>query len=163
MSDWVMVDGFPDYDVNRLGQVRNGQTARLMTVSLNQFGVARVTLADETGKQHQRSLALIVAKAFVPRPALELFNTPINLDGDRFNCAAENLVWRPRWFALQYHKQFEYPVVSPYPIRDIKTGDVYHDSREVAMRFGLLEKELVISMANRTYAFPTFQLFDWVD
>lgn len=162
-EQWVAVDSFPDYDVSRDGKVRNAQTGRWMRPSMNQFGVVRVTIIDGDGVQHQKSLALIVAKAWVPIPSNPSFNTPINLDGNRWNCAAWNLEWRPRWFALQYHKQFEHPPEYPHPLQDLGTGKVYENSRVVAMSHGLLEKDLLAAIMSRTYAYPTFQIFVPVD
>lgn len=123
------------------------------------MGVLQVGLTS-FGEYHKRGVALLVARAFIPQPS-ELFDTPINLNGDRSDCRAENLMWRPRWFAIAYHKQFK----EPYEFRldgaiyDTKTSEISNSSLEAAMRYGLLEQDIVLSIANRTYVWPTYQVF----
>jgi hypothetical protein len=101
-----------------------------------------------------------VAKAFLP-PVAGPFDTPINLDGDRHNNQVDNLAWRPRWFAIKYNKQFRHPYDNPItsPIVDLKTGIVSENSFEAAKAYGLLEQDLVLSIVNRTYVWPTYQEF----
>lgn len=158
--EWVSVPGFPKYDVNRLGQVRHRRTEHLVLPQINQFGVPYVGLVRDYD-QKKRSLALLVARTFVDQ-SLENFDTPINLDGDRFNCSVDNLMWRPRWFAIQFHQQFKMWPVSyiEAPIRQLSDGKVFRGSREVASLYGLLERDILKSIQNRTYVWPTYQLFD---
>lgn len=161
-EEWIPIDGFPKYSVNSLGQVRHNRTERLVQPILNQFGVAYVGLVRDYS-QKKRSLALLVARTFIPLPPdLENFDTPINLDGDRFNCSIDNLMWRPRWFAIQFHQQFKLWPVSyvEAPIKQLSDGKVFRDSREVAKAYGLLEIDLFVSIQNRTYVWPTYQQFD---
>jgi hypothetical protein len=112
------------------------------------------------GIQFHRSVPLLVAKAFLD-PESEPFDTPINLDGDRHNNRVENLVWRPRWFAIKYNRQFRYPYENPIHARiiDLKTRELSENSFECACRYGLLEQDLVLSILNRTYVWPTYQEF----
>ena len=164
MTEWEYIDGFPGYVVNPLGQVQNEHTGRILRPQRNQFDVAFVGLIDEEGHQKQRSIALLVASAFIPQD-LESFNTPINLDGDRQHCSVDNLMWRPRWFAIQYHQQFKrrYPYPIDTPIRDLGTDEIYADSGHVFTTFGLLERDLVTAIELRTYVWPTYQTFDLAD
>jgi hypothetical protein len=113
------------------------------------------------GVQRHRSVPLLVAKAFVPRMHSVAFDTPINLDGNRHNNAAWNLMWRPRWFAVKYNQQFRHPYSHPIMelIEDIATGEVSNNSFECSMQYGLLEEDLVLSIENRTYVWPTYQEF----
>ena len=118
----------------------------------------------DEGIQRHRSVPLLVAKAFLP----ELpgpFDTPINLDGDRHNNQVDNLVWRPRWFAIKYNQQFRYPYENPIEalIMDLKTYEISENSFECAKRYGLLEKDLVVSILSRTYVWPTYQQFGIVE
>lgn len=160
---WVVIEDFPGYSVNPLGQVRNNITSRILRQQHNQFGVVFVGLVDTDGYQRQRGVAKLVAHTFIPQD-LELFDTPINVDGDRWNNHVDNLMWRPRWFAIQYHMQFKqrYPYPVHSPIREISSGDIYRNSWAVVLSFGLLEKELVTAMALRTYVWPTYQVFELV-
>jgi hypothetical protein len=160
MDDWVAVEGFPKYSVNSLGHVRRDSFNRILIPHVNQTNVVYVSLMRES-HQFQRSLALIVAKAFLPLP-VPPFNTPINLNGDRWDCAVDNLMWRPRWFAIRYHHQFKEPYERPIeaPLRARGEQEVFPDSISAACRYGLLERDVVMSISHNTYAWPTYQIFE---
>jgi hypothetical protein len=160
---WVGVEGFPGYSVHPFGQVRKDSSGRVLQVRLNQYGVPYVGLM-RNWKQHIRSLPRLVATTFIPQPN-EVFDTPINLNGDRMDCSVTNLVWRPRWYAVLYNNQFfdryENPINAP--IRDVESGEEFPDSFSAACRFGLLEREVVLSILNYTLALPTYQRFEIVE
>jgi hypothetical protein len=160
---WKAIAFFPGYSVSDHGNVRSDTTGRLLSLNTNQYGVLQVGLMRDR-VQHHRSVPLLVAKAFVPEPGGP-FDTPINLDGDRENNHMDNLVWRPRWFAIKYNRQFRYPFENPLytPIMDLKTGEISENSLEAAKRYGLLESDLVLSIMNRTYVWPTYQEFGLIE
>lgn len=160
--NWHPIQGFPKYSVNTLGQVRHNRTERVISPQINQFGVPYVGLMREEG-HFNRSLALLVARTFIPQ-GQEYFDTPINMDWDRFNCAVHNLMWRPRWFAIRYHQQAKVPYENPImvPVRLIDDDEVYYNSVAASKRYGLLERDVVMSILNRTYAWPTYQQFEMV-
>lgn len=156
---WKQIDGFDNYSVSNFGRIRTNWSERILVTYANQSGLVQVGLMLN-GKQYHRSVPLLVAKAFIPQPSGP-FDTPINLDGDRHNNHIDNLVWRPRWFAIKYNKQF----VEPYEnsidesIEDVKTGEISANSLECAKRYGLLENEIILSILNNTYVWPTYQRF----
>lgn len=156
---WVPVEGFPGYSVNPLGQVRNDFSGRLLRPRYNQYGVPYVGFMKD-GKQCSRSLPRIVAQAFLS-PSNAVFDTPIQLDGDRSNCRADNLMWRPRWYAVLYNRQFEERYVNPInaPIGVAGHDEIFPNSFAAACRFGVLEREVVLSILNNTLAWPTYQQF----
>lgn len=159
---WVEVHEFPGYSVSDRGRVRNDETGRLLSLSPNQYGVLRVGMMNTDRHQENRSVALLVAKHHLELPPdNSAFDTPINLDGDRYNNRADNLMWRPRWFALKYHKQFEEGARTGYkvPIQVLSTGDIFPDSMAAAMRFGILAEDTVKSAIHNQFVFPTFQKF----
>lgn len=162
-QNWEPVRGFPGYSVNTLGQVRNDSTGRLLHTRYNQYGVPYVGLMREW-RQCIRSLPRLVATAFLPSPS-EIFDTPINLDGDRTNCSVDNLMWRPRWYAIYYANQFkdryDHPIEAP--VRAVETGEVFPDSFAAGCRYGILEREVVLSILNQTPAWPTYQRFELAD
>lgn len=164
-DEWVPVAGFPGYSVNPLGQVQRdrGATGRLLKPRVNQYGVPYVGLM-RNGRQYIRSLPRLVATAFLPARN-EIFDTPINLDGDRMNCHVDNLMWRPRWYAVRYVNQFKERYDNPIdaPIRATETGEKFPNSLAAACRYGLLEREVVLSILNRTLAWPTFQQFELIE
>lgn len=164
MEDWEPILGFFGYSISTLGRVMRDTTGRILRIRVNQYGVPYVGLMRD-GVQNQRSLALLVAKTFL-HPTSDIFDTPINLDGNRFNCALDNLMWRPRWFAVKYNQQFTLtrsmrPMRGPVRARD--TGEVFPDSFSAAQRYGLLEEDLVLSIENLTVTWPTYQTFELVE
>lgn len=155
---WKPVPEFPGYSVSEDGRVRNEETNHILTPTKNQHGVAQVGLMLNA-VQHKRGVALMVANAFL-KPSLEAFNTPINLDGDRFNNHVDNLMWRPRWFAITYHRQFHNDLRGfTEPIIEIKTKEVFPTSWEAAIKYGLIDREIFVATSNRTYVWPTYQEF----
>lgn len=156
---WLPIEYFPDYSVSDHGRIRTDKTGRILALNENQFGLVQVGMMRD-GIQRHRSVPLLVARAFIPE-SRDPFDTPINLDGDRYNNHVDNLEWRPRWFAIRYNQQFRYPYEAPIlePIIDLKTGLVSANSFECARTYGLLEKDLVLSILNRTYVWPTYQEF----
>lgn len=171
MQEWRAVNEFPGYFVSDVGYVRNDRTDRIMTNLVNQFGVVNVSLM-RNGIQHKRAVSHLVAKAFIPKPTRgdalidmyeDRFNTPINLNGDKFDNRVNNLQWRPRWFAVQYSRQFIIgPASIKRPIYEIKTGEEFPNSWEAALTYGLLDVEILASMVERTYVWPTYQQFDLI-
>lgn len=162
-DDWHFVDGFPGYSINPLGQVVRDSTGRMLNPRYNQYGVPYVGLM-RNWQQCIRSLPRLVARTFLPSPS-EIFDTPIQLDGDPGNCRADNIMWRPRWYAILYKRQFEERYDHPFdvPIRSLSDGEIFPNSLEAACRYGLLEREVVLSIQNRTPAWPTYQSFELVD
>lgn len=163
IETWRPVEFFPGYSVSDHGRIRNDHTGRILMVNENQYGVVQVGMMRE-GNQKHRSVPLLVARAFIPDPG-GAFDTPINLDGNRFNNHVDNLAWRPRWFAIKYNQQFRHPYENSIMAKliDLKTLIVSRNSMECAMEYGLLERDLVYSVLNRTYVWPTYQQFGIVE
>lgn len=158
-EQWKRIVDFDYYMISDHGRVRADRTDRILSLSENQYGVVNVGLV-RGGIQHHRSVPLLVARAFIPRK-FGAFDTPINLDGDRWNNHVDNLVWRPRWFAIKYNQQFKYPCGCSIelPLQDTKTGEITANSFECSKRYGLLEESLIEAILNRTYVWPTYQQF----
>lgn len=162
MDEWRTIEEFPMYSVSNRGLVFNEKAKRIMGQSINQTGVVLVGLSKE-GRQHKRSVALLVANAFLKKPASERFNTVIHLDGNHGHNFEWNLRWRPRPFAVAYHRQFKAPYSHRInkPIREVETGVVFANSFDAAIQYGLLERAVVISALDEegTTVFPTGQQF----
>jgi hypothetical protein len=156
---WKDIEDFPDYSVSSQGRIRTNKSGRILHLTLNQYGLLQVGMMKD-GVQRHRSVPLLVARAFIRQPPGP-FDTPINLNGDRFNNAVNNLAWRPRWFAIRYNQQFRHPYQYPIlkPVVDLKTGEVSENSFECCKTYGLLERDLVPSILSRTYVWPTYQQF----
>ena len=71
------------------------------------------------------------------------------------------MLWRPRYFSIRYHMQFESPLwkESHIPIVDIKSGRIYDTIQEAAVEQGLVLTEILIAITNRTFVWPTYQQF----
>lgn len=172
-SVWMKIGEFPNYLVNQYGDVINNQLKKTLGSTKNQRGIRYVSLYKEN-KLYVRALAKIVLQAFNPSTDRD-FTTPIHLNGDRNDCNLENLMWRPRWFARSYHKQFDQNPIGriTVPILEFLTDEVSEGSLEAAMRYGLLEKDVIFSCrtANskllfdrtRREVFPTGQFFDYLE
>lgn len=156
--DWEVIKEFDEYMINQKGQVKN-QHGRLLALTRNNRGLIQVGLMKDN-VQHKRMVGLLVAKAFLDPPTPETFDTVINLDGDRSNNNLYNLMWRPRWFAMQYHKQFRLPRRGfGERIYEMQSKEEFQSSWEAAIKYGLLENEIIMSVVNRTYVWPTYQEF----
>lgn len=159
MQEWREIVGFSGYSVSDAGVIQNDNTGRIMRTYRNTRGIETVGLMHR-GVQHKRSVAVLVADAFILTARSLRFNTPINLDGDRSNNRVTNLAWRPYHFARKYHQQFRIgPQGFARPVQNEQTGEVFETSWDAAIRLGLLERELVMAILNRTYVFPLYQTF----
>ncbi len=146
MERWLQIQEFPDYSVSNLGRIRKDSTDRIMALAPNNAGVLTAYLV-RNGRQYARGVARLVAQHFLPRDVNVLFSTPMHLDGDRTNNAVDNLMWRPRWYALKYVRQFEEfrPPYVDRPLIEMETGLVFANSWEATKHFGLLEGEIARS------------------
>lgn len=167
---WNFIEDFPDYEVSNLGRIRNMKTEQILKPTLNQDGVAIVGLVQAFNGgtiQRKRSVAKIVAKEWGVKRLMPTCDTPIRLNGDPMDNRVANLMMRPRWFAVKYNRQLKegeryiYPIVTP--IRDVETGRVYEDSLDAAKTHGLLEEDVVMSIANHTVTWPTYQKFELIE
>ena len=105
-EEWNTIPHFPSYMVSNYGDVLNMRTQQMMSISQNNHGHSKVSLVSESGTRHTRSVALLVAQAFVEAPNY-LCDQVVVLDGDMSSVRADNLVWRPRWHAWHYTRQLK--------------------------------------------------------
>jgi len=169
MEEWREVPGFPGYSVSSEGLVRNDARDTILARVVNNQNVTYVSLV-RNGIQQKRALGLLVAQAFLEPHVNPFFNTPIYLDGNRLNTAASNLMWRPKWFAMRFHKQFEHRAPAgmrpDIPVEELETRERFSDVWGVVMTFGLIWSEVYTAAVNYTYhsspyacVWPTGQQF----
>ena len=163
MEDWESITGFQGYSVSNLGKVRNDHTGRVLTVLRNSEGSCYVGMVKGR-KQYRRSLPQLVGQAFVPKlNGRESFDKLIHRDNDRTNNRADNLLWRPHWFMVKYLLQAKRgPVGSDFPVIEIKEHEIYPSTWDASLAFGLIESDLISSILNRTFTWPTFQEFRYL-
>jgi hypothetical protein len=154
------IDDFPNYEVTNYGRFFNIRTGREMVLSPTLNGDLTVGFMKD-GHQFRFSAKGLVARAFVEGES-ELFNTPILLDCDKENLRVDNIMWRPRWFAWHYTRQFKRPFPNWYfygPVIDVATSIQYRDYIDAAMTHGLLCRNIMESIYNGRLTFPTRQKF----
>jgi len=159
---WIQLESFPNYSISSEGRIRNDERDTLVLPSRTRQGGLKVGLVNN-GVQHTRSLKVLVAQTFVDGQT-EIFATPIQLDGDQENVRADNIVWRPRWFAWKYTRQFEKidDYIGVGPLSERKSGLVYQDIVEASLSNGVLFDAVNLALVNKIPVFPTWQMFDWI-
>lgn len=150
-EDWYELEEFPDYAVSNMGEIVNMKTGHPRRTSVNQQGIVKISLYKNGRELITRSVAILVAEAFCEGQT-EFFDTPIHLDGDRSNCRADNLMWRPRWFAVRYHRQFEIDEFHniDLPIVELRSGREFDTVKEACMAMGLYYHEVYRSYVHET-------------
>lgn len=159
MEKWKTIDEFPAYRVSELGYVYHAVTGRSLSRLYNNTGLMYVSMWRD-GKAHSRSVARLVANAFLPTPEFDTFDTPVHLDGDRSNNRASNLVWRPNWFARKYRAQFRNNLRGfRVPVEIVETGEQFPNSWEAALKYGLIDREILIASMDRQPVWPANYTF----
>lgn len=145
-QEWRDIEGFPGWAVSDEGVVMSDYTSRKMAVGYNQQGIATVRIQQD-GRQHARSVALIVARAFLEDPPNAAYDSVIHLNGDKSDCRAINLMWRPRWFVINYHRMFN-ELPKRVGVHIPRLNRSFGSLREFCTTYGLIEKTTYINMIN---------------
>lgn len=158
---WAPIEGFPNYSVSDSGRIINDDTGRILKESKTKTGLVKIGLVRD-GVQYMRGVAHLVAQAFI-KEKNALFDTPMHLDNNSANNRVDNLVWRPRWFAWKYSRQFadQSSYHTQGPVLDVKAGIWYIDMLEAATAHGLLVEDVRRSIIFRKPVFPTRQIFSF--
>lgn len=162
---WRTIADFPDYEISTHGHIYNMRRRQEMQTSTTTFGHRKITLRDYKGNRHTRSVAMLVAKAFIEPPNL-LCDNVLLLDGNPENVRADNLVWRPRWFVWKYSNQFKGMIPTHYlnlSVRNIITDQEYKNTYEAAMAEGLLFIDIWKSTYLGSKVFPTMSVFEVIE
>lgn len=159
---WRTIPEFPKYEISDRGNIYNTSNRHVMRTSRNNFGHTKITLTDYDGSRHTRSVALLVANAFVAPPNY-LSDYLIVLDGDFGNVDARNLAWRPRGFAWDYTHQLKSPQPNHYcnlPVRNVITGFEYDSIIHAGAAEGLLFRDIWRSTYTRNEIYPHGSIFE---
>lgn len=93
---WSQIENFPEYEVNEVGEVRRIGKGRhklsghTLTPKLR-YGYPTVTLYDEAGKMHTKTVHRLVAVAFLTKP--DGCDIVCHRNGIRTDSRAANLYW----------------------------------------------------------------------
>lgn len=90
MNEFVVIEEFPAYECNRLGQIRNARTHRILKPQNNGNGYHIVGLMKD-GKQHKQQIHRLIAKTFISNPNNYQEVDHIN------RCKEDNNVHNLRW------------------------------------------------------------------
>jgi hypothetical protein len=158
MEKWEPIEEFPGYEVSDEGRVRNERTGRLLGIYDNGHGVLQVVMRRD-GKNHARAVHRLVAEAHLfPGPQ---GTVPFFLNGDRTDCSAKNLDWKPRWYAIKMTRQSKR--TEPRDTRGIRmlsTGQEFPNALEAAKFIGGIEELVLLTAQNRhgaTYMGSAFE------
>jgi hypothetical protein len=131
LDTWVDVAEFPQYEVSDQGEIRNNGRDSMY-----------VTLSDNGG-QYTRSVRRLVAIAYLGDPMND--DVAIPIDGDHYNNRADNLVWKPMWFAVKMKRQQRRTrPVYDFRIRELETGRIFENSRHASQELDILEDDVVL-------------------
>lgn len=144
MDTWVDIEDFPLYEVSDQGEIRNKRTGRVLKQHDNGRDSLFVVLRRDGG-QVTRSVRRLVATAFFGPPFGDDVVMPI--DGDYYNNAADNLVYKPMWFAIKMKRQRRrtQPVYD-FRIREVQTGRIFDNSRHASEVLDTLEDDVVFKV-----------------
>lgn len=155
-EQWEDLREFPRYMISSEGRVYNKNTGRYMRVSPNNYGHPKISLLTEHGTRETRSVAMLVAVAFVQKPNIRC-DRLIYLNGDLSDYRASNLAWRPRGFGWQYSRQIraEQPAYfRNLPVINTTTNVRYNNIVEAGMSEGLLFEHIWHSTYTGNPIFP---------
>jgi hypothetical protein len=158
-EQWRPVENFPKYEISNYGEIVNVDTARPMKYRMNGHGSLIVDLTRDDG-QYTRSVRHLVAKAFV-EGRNDIFDTVILKDGNQQNCTSLNMAWRPRWFAIEYRRQFkevQMEIQEYGPLID-NEGVRYQTVQDAAVVNGCLMRDIFRGLLNQDTIFPDWKIY----
>ena len=146
MTEWRELRDYPGYTINEYGVVMNMKRDRPVHPRFNRQGYLMLGLFKDR-VQYTKSVAFLVADTFIEPDPNPRYNSVIHLNGDRSDCRAINLMWRPRRFATTYHRMFD---DEPYRIgvRVPEINRSYSSLRDFCTTYGLIERWAYVEMIN---------------
>ena len=115
-EEWKLIDGFKNYEVSNLGNVRSlSQKRKLKDGSIKVISGKLLTkqtgwnnkylcvgLYDDNKKYHRLPIHRLVAKTFIPNP--NNYQVVNHIDENKFNNSVENL----EWVTLEQNNAYSY-------------------------------------------------------
>jgi len=159
---WVPIVGFEDYVIFSDGRVVRLEDEVELFQSPVTGGDMTVAMWKD-GRRYRRSVKVLVAEAFVEGKD-GLFDTPVLLNQVRWDLRAENIVWRPRWFAWRYTRQFQEPRGWHFttPVLEVFSNTEYDHIFHAATTHGLLCNDIHNSVYNDRRVYPLGHLYKYI-
>jgi NUMOD4 motif len=162
---WKTIEGFSNYEVSNYGYVRRKGKDKYMSPHKAKGGTLFVNLSRH-GLAHSKSIKVLVAEAFVPREPNqdpEIFDTPIQCSISTDNVRADNLKWRPLWFALKFRRQLnDTPYYCAIPVVNLSTGDEHASILTAALHEGVLMQDIYRSALEGRKVPPTGHIYEFI-
>jgi len=158
---WKYIPGFSNYQISSVGRIYNHKEDLIMSTSPNNYGNMKISLVADDGVRRTRSIAHMVAKAFVVPPT-GFCTQVVLLDGNLNNVTADNIVWRPEWFAWKYARQMRRQQPNHYynlRVTNLLTQVEYESIFEAGKIEGLLFSDIWRSTYTGAEIFPYNQIF----
>ena len=92
-DEWFPLSQYPNYEINKNGQLRNRRTNRIIKNQYYANGIAYCTISDVYDKQDSPHIDRLVMEIFAPNPNPLMYDTIVHVDGDNRNCSLNNLIW----------------------------------------------------------------------
>lgn len=153
-SEGLPIPGCSNYLIFPSGLVKNRSTGRELRHSHTIQGAIKVSIKGDDGKLRTYSVKRLVAESFLPLitdtidvAEPNLWNTPIQLDGNQDNVHVFNLAWRPRNFAHRYSRQFinDYGYYHQEGVLNVSRALAYENIYDAAITDGVLMSDILLS------------------
>lgn len=105
--EWITILEFPNYEINRLGQVRNKISKKILSQSLSSKGYYQINIANKSRRVHK-----LLAETFIANP-LKL-DTVNHIDGNKLNNNLINLEWLSRSDNVKHSREILGLIPIPY-------------------------------------------------
>lgn len=134
-EEWRVVDEFPNYCVSNRGRVRNSK-GDIMAGGYDKDGYRQVTISTY-GKQYNRRICRLVAKAFIDNPlCLPCVN---HIDEIKNNDDVDNL----EWCTVAYNNNYgSHPSKLRKKVKCVETGVVYDGVRNAGVMNGICHQNI---------------------
>lgn len=163
MYDFVSVKEFPDYLVNRLGQIKR-LDGKLLKTGRSEKGYVIVHIKGSDGNMHTVRVHRLVAMAFIPNP--NNYPEVNHIDGNKLNNTVSNLEWCTKQQNIAHARQtglapLKYGFSNPYSIltkdqvdyikKHYKARDKQFGCRALAKKFNVHHKTISDVINNKRY------------
>lgn len=93
-EQWVRLENYPNYEINRAGQLRSVKSGTILRYQKNgTHGAIYKTLENKDGINEAKRIDELVAETFLFNDGTHSSADLIHLDGNNDNCSADNLTW----------------------------------------------------------------------